>query len=190
MKKFGMTHHKRNALFLSKVFFCVIFVLVTGCSSTHRRPDWVIEGAGAFPKEKAFYGIGDISGVKNAPFALRAADNQARADIAKQLEVYTASLMKQYAASKKNAEEQNIEEATKIFTSTSLSGIQVVDHYKEASEDGIPRIYSLAKLGLDKIKENVENAKGLSSEVRDYIQKNANKAFDSLEKEEQKKDKN
>jgi len=191
-----MAHNKWNTLFLSKMIFWVSVVLVLGCSSTPKRPDWIAKGAGAFPEEKAFYGIGAVSGVKNIPLAHRAADNQARADIAKQFEIYTASLMKQYAASttagdlKKSSEEQHVEESTKTFTAISMSGIRIVDHHEETSKDGIPTVYSLAKLDIDKVKENMEKAKELSSEVRDYVRKNADKSFDSLEKEEQKKDKN
>lgn len=187
-----MTNGKR---ILSKIILWASFasfLFVVGCSSTPKRPDWITKGAGAFPKEKAFYGVGAVSGVKNIPLAYRAADNQARADIAKQFEVYTASLMKQYAASTtagdmaKSSEEQNIEEATKTFTAISISGIQIVDHHEDNSKDGIPTIYSLAKLDIEKVKENMEKANELSSQVRDYVRKNADKSFDNLEKEEAK----
>lgn len=189
-------HCEWMGAFLSRVFFLAILIMVVGCSSAPHRPDWTMKGAGAFPKERAFYGVGAVSGVKNIPLALRAADNQARADIAKQFEVYTASLMKQYAASttvgdmKKSSEEQNIEEATKTFTAISLSGTVIVEHHEEISKDGIPTTWSLAKLDIDKVKENMEKAKNLSSEVRDYVRNNADKSFNNLEKEEQKKDKN
>lgn len=169
-----------------------IFIIITGCSTTGGRPDWAMKGAGAFPKEKAFYGVGAVSGVRNLPMAIRASDNQARADIAKQFEVYTASLMKQYGASttagdlSKSSEEQHIEEATKTFTANTLSGIQIVDHYEEKGKDGVPTIWSLAKLDMDKVKESMEKAKELSSSVRDYVRKNADKAFDELGREEQK----
>jgi hypothetical protein len=191
-----MTNDKRIGAFLSKVIFLAILIMMVGCSSTPKRPDWTMKGAGAFPKERAFYGVGAVSGIKNMPLAIRAADNQARADIAKQFEVYTASLMKQYAASttvsdmKKSSEEQNVEEATKTFTAISLSGTQIVEHHEETSKDGVPTTWSLAKLDIDKVKENMEKAKNLSSGVRDYVRNNADKSFNSLEKEEQKKDKN
>ncbi|MBI3358551.1 MAG: LPP20 family lipoprotein [Nitrospirae bacterium] len=187
-----MTRDRGNALLVSRIVLWAGFALVVGCSSTPKRPDWIMKGAGAFPKEKSFYGVGAVSGVKNIPLAYRAADNQARADIAKQFDIYTASLMKQYAAStavgdmSKSSEEQNIEEATKTFTAISLSGIQIVDHHEESSKDGIPTIYSLAKLDLERVKENMEQAKELSAEVRDSVRKNADKSFDNLEKEEAK----
>lgn len=189
-----MTNDKGYVAMFGKVILWASFVLVVGCSSAPKRPDWIMKGAGAFPKEKSFYGIGAVSGVRNIPLAIRAADNQARADIAKQFEVYTASLMKQYAASttagdlSKSAEEQNIEEATKTFTAISISGIQIVDHHEETSKEGIPTIWSLAKLDIDKVKENMEKAKELSSSVRDYVRKNADKSFDNLEKEEKKRE--
>jgi hypothetical protein len=183
-----MIRHKEK-LFLGMVL--TVFIAVSGCSTTGGRPDWAMKGAGAFPKEKAFYGVGAVSGVRNMPMAIRASDNQARADIAKQFEVYTASLMKQYASSttagdlSKSSEEQHIEEATKTFTANTISGIQIIDHYEEKGKDGVPTLWSLAKLDMEKVKESMEKAKELSSSVRDYVRKNADKAFDQLKQEEE-----
>ena len=41
--------------------------------------------------------------------------------------------------------------------------------------------------GLDKFKETLDRAKELNASVRDYVRKNAEKAFDILEKEEEKR---
>ena len=59
------------------------------------------KGAGAFLNkgDKAFYGVGAVSGVMNKPLARTTADNRARAEIAKVFETYSASLMRDYAAS-------------------------------------------------------------------------------------------
>jgi hypothetical protein len=156
------------------------------------EPEWVRKGAGAFldKDSKAFYGVGAISGVMNEPLARSAADNRARAEIAKVFETYSASLMRDYAASttagdfEKTSEEQNIEQAVKTFSAATLSGVVIIDHWTDP-QDNIT--YSLARLNLENFKETLNKMKELNAETRDFVRKNAEKAFEELEKEEQKR---
>jgi len=46
----------------------------------------------------------------------------------------------------------------------------------------------LTKLSLEDMKNNLEQAKELNSQVRDFVRKNADRLFDRLEKEEDKRD--
>ena len=63
-------------------------------------PNWVKEGSGVLNNEesKSIYGVGSIVGVKNEPLAWEAAENRARAELAKTFRTYTAYLMQDYAA--------------------------------------------------------------------------------------------
>ncbi len=45
----------------------------------------------------------------------------------------------------------------------------------------------LTKLSLEDMKNNLEQAKELNSQVRDFVRKNADRLFDRLEKEEDKR---
>ena len=78
----------------------LLFSSVFGCAGTKKEaavappaqpvsaePEWVRKGAGAFLNkgDKAFYGVGAVSGVMNKPLARTTADNRARAEIAKGL---------------------------------------------------------------------------------------------------------
>src|SRR3990170_3300551 len=158
-------------------------------------PDWVMKGSAAFNEggSRVFYGVGAVSGVKNKPLARTAAENRARAEIGKIFETYTASLMRDYMASttggaavtgdSATSEEQHIEQAVKTFSATTLSGVIIIDHWVDPS-DGT--VYALAKLDLDGFKNSLDKAKELNSEVRDFVRKNAEKAFDKLEAEENK----
>ncbi len=154
-------------------------------------PEWVMKGSGAFGGEqgRVFYGVGSVSGIKNAALAKTTADNRARAEIAKIFETYSASLMKDYMASttagdmKASSEEQHVEQAIKTFSAVTLSGVQVVDHWINP-QDGT--WYALAQLDLQTFKDNIDKAKELSGAVRDYVRKNAEKAHMDLEKEEEK----
>ena len=53
-------------------------------------PKWVQHGSGAFNEKdtKAFYGVGAVTGVRNAPLAWDTAENRGRAEIAKTFETY------------------------------------------------------------------------------------------------------
>lgn len=163
--------------------FCLF--LLTACGGP---PKWVKQGSGY--SDKAFYGVGAINGVKNEPLAWEAAQNRARAEIARNFETYTAYLMRDYAASTtagdftKNTEEQNIERAIKTFSAVTLNGVRQEERYKDEKTG---TYYVLAKLNLADVKEQLAQAKELSSEVRDFVRKNADKLFERLEKEEDKR---
>jgi len=156
-------------------------------------PEWVNKGSGAFGGEagRVFYGVGSVSGIKNRALARTTADNRARAEVAKTFEVYSASLMKDYMASttagdmSASSEEQHVEQAIKTFAATTLSGVQIVDHW-EHPVDGT--IYALAQLDLESFTDNLTKMKELNNKVRDYVRKNAEKAHMDLEKEEAKRE--
>lgn len=169
----------------------MIAVILLGLSACGGPPKWVKYGSPSLSdKEKAFYGVGAVTGIKNEPLAWDAAENRARAEVAKNFETYTAYLMRDYAASTtagdftKSAEEQNVERAIKTFTAVTLNGVRKVDQYKDEKTG---TYWVLAKLNLSDLKEQLAQAKELNAEVRDYVRKNAERLFDQLEKEEQKR---
>ncbi len=145
-------------------------LLLAACSSV---PKWVDKGGGYMNEKdgKAFYGVGAVMGIRNEPLAKETADNRARADLAKYMDTY---------------EEQNVERALKTFVSTHLSGVMVVDRWEKEDKTG-KTIYSLAKLDLDKFKDQVGQMKDLNEAARDFVRKNAEKAFERLQQEEDKR---
>jgi hypothetical protein len=164
-----------------------IFSLVA-CEST---PTWVKTGSYTGPQAKAFYSMGEVMGIRNEPLAWDAAENRARAQMVKILSTYTAYLMRDYAAStvasdfQKTAEEQHIEEATKTFAAATLNGVRPVDRYKDEKK-GI--YYVVVKMELDDVKAMLMQSTDLNNQMRDFVRKNADRAFERLEKEEQKRE--
>ena len=155
-------------------------------------PDWVIKGSGAFPGDEGkqvFYGVGSVSGISNHALARQTAENRARAEIQKTFETYSASLMKDYMSSttagdmSASDEQQFVESATKTFSAGTLSGVVITEYWYHP--DGT--VYSLAKLDLDRFTDSVSKMNELSAAVRDYVQKNAAKAFEGLDAEEAKR---
>lgn len=166
--------------------------MIVGLAACGGPPTWVKKGSGAYndKSDKSFYGVGSVVGVRNEPLAWDTAENRARAEIAKTFETYTAYLMRDYAASttagdfSRNSEEQNVERAIKTFSAVTLNGVKPIDRYKD---DKTGTYYVLTKLSLEDMKSNLEQAKELNAQVRDYVRKNADRLFERLEKEEEKR---
>jgi hypothetical protein len=167
-------------------------LLLVGLAACGGPPKWVEKGSGYMNDKdsKAFYGVGSVTGVRNEPLAWDTAENRARAEIAKNFETYTGYLMRDYAASTtagdftKNTEEQNVERAIKTVTTVTLSGVHPIDRYKDEETN---TYYVLTKLSLEEMKNNMEKAKELNAQVREFVRKNADRLFERLEKEEEKR---
>ncbi|WHZ15411.1 MAG: hypothetical protein OJF52_002255 [Nitrospira sp.] len=170
----------------------LMLALLIGLTACGGPPNWVKKGSGAFNEksDKSFYGVGSVVGVRNEPLAWDTAENRSRAEIAKTFETYTAYLMRDYAASttagdfSRNSEEQNIERAVKTFSAVTLNGVKPLDRYKDEKSG---TYYVLTKLSLEDMKNNLDQAKELNSQVRDFVRKNADRLFERLEKEEDKR---
>jgi len=195
-----MKDRSSKAIVLGFMLAALLPISMTGCAGRHpagaQPPAWVTKGSGAFNDagNKVFYGVGAVTGVKNQPLAQTTSENRARAEITKIFETYTASLMKDYSASttgggavtsaSPTSEEQYVEQAIKTFSAATLNGVMIIDHWTDPSTE---TIYSLARLDLDNFKNSLDKVKELNSSVRDYVKKNAEKSFDSLAEEEQKR---
>jgi len=172
--------------------FGLAVLFMMGLAACGGPPTWVQKGSGAFNEKdsKAFYGVGAVSGVRNAPLAWETAENRGRAEIAKTFETYTGYLMRDYAASTtagdftRNTEEQNVERAQKTITTATLSGVRKIDQYMDPKTN---TYYVLTKLSLEDMKNNLEQARELNSQVRDFVRKNADRLFERLEQEEDKR---
>lgn len=185
------------------VKFCLLvsagLFILTGCGGNKivaiqdlEAPKWVLKGSSAFgqEKERAFYGIGSAVGIKNTSLLRSTADNRARNEIAKVIEVYSASLSRDYAAStmggdvNTTSEEQHVEQAIKTVTTATLSGVEIIDHWQNPKTG---ELFSLAKLDLEKVRDNIEKAKELNAKAKEYIKQNAERLHEKLEKEEEKR---
>src|SRR5437879_979550 len=178
----------RKAQAFSFLICSALALILAACSGT---PKWVTKGGGYMSERdsKAFYGVGAVTGIRNEPLAKETADNRARADLAKYIDTYTRYLRRDYAASTtagdftKSSEEQNVERAVKTFVSAHLSGVQVVDRWEKDEKSG-KVTYALAKMDLASFKESVSQMKDLNEAARDFVRKNAERAFDRLQQEE------
>jgi hypothetical protein len=163
-------------------------LFLAGCASGPKKPDWVMKGGGAFKADKkVLYGTGIAENIQSEALRRETADNRAIAEVSKQLNVMSTSMMRDYQAStsateqQKTSGEQYVESTVKTFTSNTVSGIKIVDRW----DDG-KKTYSLAALNIDDLKALADKVNELSQATRDYIKANADKAFDKLEQEQAK----
>lgn len=182
---------------IRKMVVVAVVAVLAGCGGKalmpKETPAWVVKGSGAFKDsgEHVFYGVGAVTGMHNKPLAVTSAENRARAEVAKVFETYSASLMKDYAASTTggaaitaetpSSEEQHIEQTIKTFSAVTLSGVMIVDRWEDPNNG---TIYSLARLDLKKFEDQVKKMQELNANVKAYVKENAERAFDDLAVEE------
>lgn len=161
-------------------------------------PKWVSNKGAAFSGERrVLYGVGSASGLVNPSLRRKAAEGQARNDMASTLQVYVASLQKQYLAETtagdlgKHEVEQHIQDTMKQVTEATLVGVQIVEYWEHPLRN---EAYALARLDMEQFMEIMKTyaaASGqfqqLDANLRDWVRKNADKAHDQLNDELQKK---
>lgn len=194
--------HQRWTRIAVKGLFLIVVLVVAGCAGKGGKPaltpiqdlsapEWVKKGSGAFEDKKSnarfFFGVASASGIRNESLLRTTAENRARTEISKIFQIYTSSLMKDYAASTTagdpnvTAEEQHVEQAIKTVTAMTLSGSEITDYWQNPATG---ELFALAKLDLVAFKENLDRAKDLDAAARDYIRKNAETLHEQLEREE------
>lgn len=147
------------------------------------EPEWIRKGNAAFPDfgKNAYYGVGSSSGISSLPLATKAADEQAKANLAEGIKVNLDDLFKQYSrsASANGVEgpEQDIRQVTKAVISATLIGAFVIDHWTDPANG---RIYALVRMDIDSAKRDM--LKQLNNGgFKDYVKENADKAFADVE---------
>ncbi len=171
---------------------CMLVALAVGLTACGGPPGWVQGGSGVLHKEdqKVFYGVGSVVGVTNEPLAWETAQNRARADLAKNVEAYTAYMMRDFATATttgdftKSAEEQDVQRAVKTFSAVTLSGVRPIERYKD---DETRTYHVLVTVSLEDMKQALARTKALNSQVQDFVRNNAERLFDRLEQEERRR---
>lgn len=157
-------------------------------------PEWVYKKGATFSGERrVFHGVGSAAGIVNPALMRRAAEGQARADIARTFKIYVANLQKQYQASTMGgsannvSEEQHVQDVLKTLTEQTLMGTTIVEYWENPSRN---ESYALARLDMQQfldamgsITAATSQYKELDNKMRDFIRENANKAHDELNQE-------
>lgn len=160
-----------------------------GLARTSSAPSWVQRGSCFDPQQKIICGVGIAQHIPDLSMAAQTADMRATAKVAQELKTYTAILAKSYqnsvaggANEDQTAAEQEVTNTIKAFTKMTLRGVMIVDHYKDT--DGT--IYAKAEIDLATFKNMLKQYKDMNAKMKKAIEKDADKGFDELSKEESK----
>ena len=174
------------------VISMVLAMFFIGCGKESKReyasnmypdaPEWVSRGSGAFMDEldKVFYAVGSASGIRNMALLRTAADNRARAEMAKVFQYYSASIMSDYMASTLaddptvTSEQQHVDQSIKTIAKVTLSGVIIVTHWKDKKSG---ELFSLARVDLEAFKGNLDRVQNLDQRVKDYVSSNSDRLY-------------
>ena len=153
-----------------------------------QNPAWVSQGSCAANEtgQNVFYGVGSANGITNLSLLRTTADNRARAELVKMFDVYSASLMKDYAASTmagkvdQVSEEQHVEQAIKTVASMSLKGVQIVEHWQDPKTG---EMFARAKLDAATFNGNLDRIKDLDVTTKNAIKASADRLHAELNQE-------
>lgn len=105
-------------------------------SCAKKEPEWVKKGSGAFPNEQKIYGVGVANQSPSEAMDRTRCDTRARAELAKILNTYVASLVTDFMENNRdffNPDKEGLDEFTqsiiKTVTETTLVGSQIIDRY-------------------------------------------------------------
>ena len=154
-------------------------------SSNVEYPEWVLNAAQDTSKDQdALYGVGFVSGVSNRALAFSAAENRAVAKIQRTFQVYVEGMMEDYmqstvAGDMTSSEEQNIINTQRTIIDGSLSGVIVTNRWVDPTEN---TVYVQCKLDYETFETYLDKMNVINEKVKVYVQNNAKKAFDDLDK--------
>ncbi len=147
-------------------------------------PEWVHKGTRVGKGE--IVGVGAASGIKNPELLRVTASNRGRNEIAKILEVYSASLMKDYQESVSagqpgvSSESQMVTNAIKTFSAQLLEGTEVQGYWLDPTNG---TQFALVVLNFERQKEIASAKADMPGSMKDWVAENGPKVLAELESE-------
>ncbi len=158
-----------------------------GSSSSARKvpegaPAWVARGSRIVGN--GIVGVGSVTGIQNPPLAQDTARNRARAEISRILEVYSASLMKDFQASttagdmSASDEAQNVEQAIKTFSAQLVKGAEGKDMWLDPRSGAW---FALVELDFERSQRIAVAGSQMGAGLSEWVEKNGERVLKGLE---------
>lgn len=152
-------------------------------------PKWVMMGGSGSSQE--ICAVGSVGGTRNPSLAKNAAVGKGRDELSRMLNVKVQSMLKSYMSTTTGGEEfgtaandeQHIVDVSKQITDQTLSGTEQKDAW--ISNSGT--FWALVCMDVNKFSGAIQNMGQLSENIRKAVVERAEKAFDELSKEIEKK---
>lgn len=174
---------------IKRICLALTVILVAACSSNDRvetdlgisgAPDWVNKGTQMVDNKdgQLIYGVGMAPNMNDQSLQKSTAENRARAEIARMLQTYVDSTLKDYTASSNDGESSansmSIEREIRSTSQLALSGARVLGHWKDPKTGDI---YAFSALDMDKLDDIVAKAGNLSEGFKNFFEQNSEQSF-------------
>ncbi len=168
---------------------------LTACSSTNKvesdlgikgAPDWVNEGTAVLNNKdgRLFHGVGSASPAGDMSLQRSVADDRARAEVARVLSSYMDVVSNDYMASAKSGgaavAEESVSRQIKNLSRVNLAGARIIGSWRDPKTN---IIYSIAELDMKHVKDTLEGVQDMNSDLKRYIENQADNIFDRVAKE-------
>jgi hypothetical protein len=173
----------------------LIALAISACSSTTQvesdlglkgAPDWVNKGTHILNDKdgRLFHGVGSSSPMGDLALQKSAADDRARAEVARVLSSYMDVVTSDYLSSAKAGNSSVAEEAVtrqiKSLTKVNLSGARIIGSWRDPKSN---IIYSIAELDMKQVKSTLAGTQDMNDNLKRYIETSADNIFDRVAKE-------
>lgn len=149
-------------------------------------PDWVNKGT-AYVNDRGgrlFHGVGSAGPMGDSSLQRAAADDRARAEVARIFSSYLDVVSRDYQAASRSGEraagEQAVSRQIKNLTQVNLAGAKIVARWLDKRSR---TVYAIAELDIRQVKETVGAAREMNEDVRGYVAAHADNVFDRVAKE-------
>ena len=178
--------------FLLLPFYVVlVFLLLESCGK--RAPDWVDKGSAAFEDKSKLYGVGTAGLTPSEFLTRRKCDMRARAELARVLNTYVASLMTDFMEHNRdyfNQDAEGLDEFSsyiaKEVSEATLVGSQIIDRYVDEDKKVM---YCLAVLDVDNVIANIKEKmkQAIREQHRAIVKERSDEMLRKLDQELEKK---
>lgn len=180
-----MNWQKKNGILF------VIFILIvslTACSGKTRvksdlhikgAPKWVNKGTQVLKDKRGrlFHGVGQASPMGDLSLQKDAADNRARAELARILSSYMDVVSSDYLAASSSGNDKQVSRHIKSLSKVNLTGAKIIGRWRDKRSNVI---YSIAELDMKRVKKTTKSFKSMNADLKQYIDKQGDNIFDSM----------
>lgn len=166
-----------------------VAAFLVGCASTpqEKAADLLVEmqmkKTNLIKKDHIPAGLG-IGVSKDQQIAMEKADQNARVDLAKEIDVQMKALTKNFKEDVGGDVAEHFQSASKAIIDTRMSGATLTDVKVETTEDGQFKIYGVMTLGTDLVSEylkSLQNTDAANEALKNKIRAAADKAYAEID---------
>lgn len=172
----------------SVIFIAFLAVSLVSCSGKTRvksdlhikgAPKWVNKGTQVLKNKRGrlFHGVGFAASMGDMSLQRDAADNRARAELARVLSSYLDVVSSDYVAANSTGNEKIVSRQIKSLTRVNLTGAKIIGRWRDKRNN---TIYSIVELDMKSVKKTLKQVDSMNAELRRYIEQKGDNIFDNI----------